>query len=146
MVMCEVLSVETAAGQYDVMPARPEDGAPSGATHAVFHEDGGLAGFASASMAWQSDARGGDVIGSATSLGQAARMVAEVDGELFGVAAECGIDECDCGDFRGVDDVRAVLALAGNVDPNQPGHGDVARCTETAPCGDSGCGRCAVWE
>jgi hypothetical protein len=144
--MGEILSVEGAAGQYDVLPARSFDGAvPEGATHCVYHEDGGLVGFASDTTAWQSDERGVDVIGSAASLGEAARMVAEVDGELFGVAA-------DGADFRGVDGSHACgLAecdchlYAGNVDPNQPGHGDMARCTETAPCGDSGCDRCAEW-
>ena len=39
-----------------------------------------------------------------------------------------------------------TLALAGNIDPSLPGHGDTERCTAEAPCGDSGCDRCVPAE
>jgi hypothetical protein len=92
-----MLGIGTAHGHYDVLPARPEDGdVPVGATHSVYHEDGSLAGFASDSTAWEFGDDAADVIGRASSLEQAARMVAAVDGELLGFSA-------DGTDFRGVD-------------------------------------------
>jgi hypothetical protein len=38
----------------------------------------------------------------------------------------------------------ALSALAGNIDPNQPGHGDMTRCTPGAPCRDAGCEFCTA--
>ena len=65
--------------------------------------------------------------------------------------AECG-GPCD-GTVTALDEMTGtdvavcvtcapMLALAGNIDPSLPGHGDMGRCTAEAPCGDSGCDRC----
>jgi hypothetical protein len=34
------------------------------------------------------------------------------------------------------------LARESNIDPRLPEHGDMSRCTDSAPCGDAGCCRC----
>jgi hypothetical protein len=81
------LSIETRHGCYDVLPVRPFDGeVPDGATHSVYHEDGSLSGYVSADgTAWERD---GSEAGRGESLEDAARIVAELDGELLGFAAE----------------------------------------------------------
>jgi len=71
-----VLDHTTEHGTYDALPARPCDEPPRGATHAVFHDDGYLAGFASATCAW--DCRG-HYLRSVTTLAAAVRTVAERD-------------------------------------------------------------------
>lgn len=84
--MITTLSIDTRHGCYDVLPVRPFDGdVPAGATHSVYHEDGSLAGYASASTAWENN---GSEAGRAVSLEDAAQIVAELDGELLGYAAQ----------------------------------------------------------
>ena len=70
------LTADTDHGVYDAVPAREADQAPDGATHAVFHEDGTLAGFASAAVAW--DARRRE-IGYPATLPGAISLVCERD-------------------------------------------------------------------
>jgi hypothetical protein len=73
----EVLAVDTAHGVYDVMPARDSDDAPGMATHAVFYEDGAVAGYASEDgTAWDAS---GTPFAHAGSLAAAAQEVAESD-------------------------------------------------------------------
>jgi hypothetical protein len=69
---------------------------------------------------------------------------AECGGPVDGT--ETAYDEMTGRDVPVCDECAPMLALAGNVDPNQPGHGDMARCTVQAPCGDSGCDRCVPAE
>ena len=70
------LTADTDHGVYDAVPVREADQAPEGATHAVFHEDGTLAGFASAAVAW--DARRRE-IGYPATLPGAISLVCERD-------------------------------------------------------------------
>ena len=70
------LDYEGARGMYDVLPVRVSDVPPDEASHAVFAEDGYLAGFVCASVAWDALSR---VIGYADSLMVAVAMVAAAD-------------------------------------------------------------------
>ena len=69
-------------GWYQAMTVRGCDDAPRGASHAVFDEPGGIAGYVSAGAAW--DHEGGS-LGRAGGLRSALVMVAECDLELQGM-------------------------------------------------------------
>ena len=69
--------VDTDHGVYDVLAVRESDEAPDGATHAVFHESGSLAGFAAANgWAWNAS---GALLPSSHTLAGAVTAVAESD-------------------------------------------------------------------
>jgi hypothetical protein len=103
-------TVSTDHGTYDVLPACEVDGpaadcAPDMATHAVFHESGALAGFASdAGVAW--DASGTPWPRPFASLADAAAGVAGTDRDAVRAAEPwCNHDApavrngvCECGE------------------------------------------------
>ena len=65
------------AGAYDALPVRPGDGAPDGAVVTVFHECGGLAGYASETVAYGPGGQAGGAC--AASLADAVSRVAHRD-------------------------------------------------------------------
>ena len=70
------LSADTDHGAYDALPVRESDGAPAGATHAVYHDDGSLAGFASPGAAWSAS---GAELGTVATLPGAISLACDAD-------------------------------------------------------------------